>query len=72
MRSGTDDPHQYILSDHLGSTSVTTSSEGVYQSEMLYKPWGETHWTSGSLPTKYTYTSQYSKVDIRISITNGY
>ncbi len=62
MRSGTDDPHQYILSDHLGSTSVTTSSEGVYQSGMLYKPWGETRWTSGTLPTKYTYTSQYSNV----------
>ena len=52
MRTGTDDPHQYILSDHLGSTSVTTSSLGVYQSEMLYKPWGETRWTSGTLLRK--------------------
>lgn len=62
MRTGTGDPHQYILSDHLGSTSVITSSTGVYQSEVLYKPWGETRWTSGTLPTKYTYTGQYSNV----------
>ncbi len=68
MRTGTAAP-QYILSDHLGSTSVTTSSEGVYQSETLYKPCpfrvlreGETRWTSGTLPTKYTYTGQYSNV----------
>jgi len=61
MRTGTGAP-QYILSDHLGSTSVTTSSEGVYQSEVMYKPWGETRWTSGTLPTKYTYTGQYSNV----------
>ncbi len=68
MRTGTA-ATQYILSDHLGSTSVTTSSEGVYQSETLYKPCpfrvlreGETRWTSGTLPTKYTYTGQYSYV----------
>ena len=59
MRTGTGDPHQYILSDHLGSTSVTTSSTGVYQSEVLYKPCpfrvlreGETRWTSGTLLRK--------------------
>ena len=68
MRTGTAAP-QYILSDHLGSTSVTASSTGVYQSEVLYKPCpfrvlreGETRWTSGTLPTKYTYTGQYSNV----------
>ncbi len=67
MRTGS--TVNYILGDHLtlagccaSSTSVTTSSTGVYQSETLYKPWGEMRYNSGSLPTKYTYTGQYSNV----------
>jgi RHS repeat-associated protein len=32
---------EYVLGDHLGSTSITTNMDGVKISEMRYKPWGE-------------------------------
>jgi RHS repeat-associated protein len=50
----------YILSDHLGSTSITTNTSGQLVSGQLYKAWGEARYTFGALPTKYTYTGQYS------------
>ncbi len=53
-------PPNYLLGDHLGSTSVTTNSAGNLVAEMLYKPFGEVRYTSGTTPTQYTYTGQYS------------
>jgi RHS repeat-associated protein len=50
----------YILGDHLGSTSLVTDASGVVISETRYKAWGETRYSSGTSPTKYTYTGQYS------------
>jgi RHS repeat-associated protein len=59
---------EYFLSDHLGSTSITTDSNGAKVSEMRYTAWGEVRysWKSSqsttpaySLPD-YTYTGQYS------------
>jgi RHS repeat-associated protein len=50
----------YILPDHLGSTSITTNDQGVKISELRYKAWGEVRYTSGTTPTDYTYTGQYS------------
>jgi RHS repeat-associated protein len=44
----------------LGSTSLTTDANGQVISEMRYKAWGETRYASGSTPTKYQYTGQYS------------
>ena len=32
---------EYILSDHLGSSSLTTDKYGNKVSEIRYKPWGE-------------------------------
>jgi len=52
----------YLLGDHLGSTSLTTDANGQVISELRYKPWGETRYSSGSEQTKYTYTGQYSYV----------
>lgn len=49
-----------LLGDHLGSTSLTTDANGIVISEMRYKAWGETRYSSGSMPTKYQYTGQYS------------
>ena len=60
MRMGTVDPY-YILTDHLGSTTVTTDSSGDLVSELKYKPWGEVR--SGTAPTDYTFTGQYSNVN---------
>jgi RHS repeat-associated protein len=53
----------YLLSDQLGSTSVTTNDTGQRISELRYKPWGEVRYTYGTTPTKYTYTGQYSNMD---------
>ncbi len=52
----------YLLGDHLGSTSLTTDANGQVISELRYKPWGETRYSSGSEQTKYGYTGQYSYV----------
>jgi len=32
---------EYMLGDHLGSTSITTDTAGVKISELRYKPWGK-------------------------------
>jgi hypothetical protein len=50
----------YLLGDHLGSTSLTTSSTGTVISEIRYKAWGEARYASGTTSTKYQYTGQYS------------
>ena len=50
----------YLLGDHLGSTSLTTDANGVVISETRYKAWGEVRYSSGNTPTKYQYTGQYS------------
>ena len=52
----------YILTGHLGSTSMITNASGAMISEMKYKAWGEVRFASGTTPTKYTYTGQYSNV----------
>ena len=52
----------FILSDHLGNTSVTTDSNGALLNDNRYKAWGESRFASGTLPTKFTYTGQYSYV----------
>jgi RHS repeat-associated protein len=51
---------RYLFGDHLGSTSVTADGTGGNVIRQLYKAWGEVRYSSSSLPTKYTYTGQYS------------
>jgi RHS repeat-associated protein len=58
MRKGTS--MYYLLGDHLGSTSIVTNGVGTVVSENRYKAWGEVRYTSGTTPTKYTYTGQYT------------
>src|SRR5262245_38819210 len=50
----------YLLSDHLGSTSLTTDASGAVVSELRYKAWGEVRYDSGTQQTQYQYTGQYS------------
>jgi len=50
----------FILGDHLGSTSLVTDSSGAVISQQYYKAWGETRYSSGTEQTKYQYTGQYS------------
>ena len=41
----------YILGDHLGSTSITTNASGVFTSELRYRTFGDTRYTSGGIRT---------------------
>jgi RHS repeat-associated protein len=50
---------KYLLSDHLGSTSITTDVAGTKIAELHYKAWGEVRYTWGGTPTKYTFDGQY-------------
>jgi len=60
-----------LLSDQLGSTSLTTDNTGAKVSEMRYKPWGEVRysWTATQSTTpsyklsSYTFTGQFSYID---------
>jgi RHS repeat-associated protein len=50
----------YLLSDHLGSTSLTTDASGVKVAGLRYNAWGSVRYADGATPTKYTFTGQYS------------
>jgi RHS repeat-associated protein len=54
----------YLLGDHLGSTSLAVDASTGAVVETRYKPWGEVRFTTASatLPTRYTFTGQYSYV----------
>jgi RHS repeat-associated protein len=52
----------YPLTDHLGSTGMTTDASGNQVAEIRYKAWGESRYTYGTQQTKHTYTGQYSNV----------
>jgi RHS repeat-associated protein len=62
---------EYLLGDHLGSTSLTTDKDGAKLSEIRYTAWGNIRysWTSGAATTpayklnSYTFTGQYSYMD---------
>jgi RHS repeat-associated protein len=62
---------EYLLTDHLGSTCLTTDSSGASVSERRYSPFGEIRysWTANPSTTppytliRYTFTSQYSYLD---------
>jgi hypothetical protein len=48
----------YLLTDHLGSTAITTYSSGWKRGELRYKAWGETRYTDGTTLTTYRFTGQ--------------
>ena len=50
----------YLLSDHLGSTSIVTDAAGTVISQTRYKAWGEVRHQSGVTPTEYGFTGQFS------------
>ena len=52
----------FLLSDHLGSTSLTADASGNVISELRYTAWGEVRYNSGVTPTQYQFTGQYSNV----------
>jgi RHS repeat-associated protein len=64
----------YLLGDHLGSTSIVTNSSGALLMETRYKPFGEVRYatTGQTLPTKYTFTGQYSYVSDEATDAAGF
>jgi RHS repeat-associated protein len=54
----------YLLADHLGSSSLTTDANGALTATMLYGAWGGTRYSTGILNTKYEYTGQRNEVGI--------
>ncbi len=61
----------YLLSDHLGSTSITTNASGNVIAELRYKSWGETRYSSGSTPTNYKYTGQREEAGFGLYFYNA-
>jgi RHS repeat-associated protein len=49
----------YLLSDHLGSTSLTVAAAtNTKVAELRYDPWGSVRYANGTQVTDYTYTGQ--------------
>jgi len=49
----------WLLTDHLGSTSVVVNAAGTnIESEIRYRPWGEIGYQSGAVPTDRLFTGQ--------------
>ena len=61
----------FLLSDHLGSTSVTTNSTGVLVSSMLYTAFGETRSSTGMTASDYRYTGQREESEIGLYFYNA-
>jgi RHS repeat-associated protein len=64
IRTGT--TLSYLLSDHLGSSSVTTDANGAKTASALYKAFGETRYTLGNLNTDYRFTGQREEASLGI------
>ena len=50
----------FLLSDHLGSTSLTVDADGDQVSEMRYSPWGSVRFSEGLSPTDIGFNGQRS------------
>jgi RHS repeat-associated protein len=61
----------FLLNDHLSSTAVTANSSGGEGGRLLYKPWGETRYSSGTTPTSYRFTGQREDVTIGLYFYNS-
>jgi len=44
---------QYLVGDHLGTTSVVLDADGHKVAEARHYPYGEERWRSGTFPTDY-------------------
>jgi RHS repeat-associated protein len=54
----------WLLSDQLGSTTVTAYVDGTFASELRYKPWGEGRYSAGATPTSKQYTGQVHEASL--------
>jgi RHS repeat-associated protein len=61
----------YVLTDHLGSSTVTLDDGGGVDGELRYYAYGETRASSGSTPTERTYTGQLRQDDLGLDYFNA-
>ena len=54
----------WLLGDHLGSTSMVADASGVVVSEVRYSTFGEIRYQNGTLTTDYLYTGQRQEAEI--------
>jgi RHS repeat-associated protein len=57
--------------ERIGSTSITTDSNGVKGPEIRYYPWGGQRWSSGTTPTTFRYTGQRLESSIGLYFYNA-
>ncbi len=69
--NGTQNTLNWLLSDHLGSASITTTADGTWFSELRYSAFGETRYSSGITGTDYRYTGQLEQADINLYYYNA-
>ena len=56
----------FILTDHLGSTSVITNNSGNALMEVRYDAWGAMRYSSGTSSTDKLYTGQRLSQDLGV------
>jgi RHS repeat-associated protein len=61
----------YVLGDHLGSTSLIVNSTGGLYGENRYKAFGETRYTSGTIPTTFGFTGQRQESGLGLYFYNA-
>jgi RHS repeat-associated protein len=56
----------YLVTDHLGSTSVTLNESGTKVAELRYEPYGEVRTTWGVTPTDCRFTGQRAEAQVKL------
>jgi RHS repeat-associated protein len=60
----TTDTLQWMLSDHLGSTSTTANADGTWNSSISYTAFGEIRASSGLTASDFRYTGQLRQAEL--------
>lgn len=61
----------YLLTDHLGSTAVTTDANGAYVTELRYMPYGKSRYNPGNQKADYRFTGQRWQNDVGLYYYNA-
>jgi RHS repeat-associated protein len=69
--TGGSDTLQWLITDHLGSTTVTANTSGSLSSEIRYSAFGEIRYINGITPTNYRYTGQLDDSYIKLDWYNS-
>ncbi len=67
----TDGALNYLLGDHLGSTSVSTDAAGAPSGELRYLPFGGTRYAAGVTPTSFRFTGQREDATLGLYFFNA-